>query len=606
MEERRRPTAEQASRDRSRRRAMLKKRRKKILMARMMVCIVLIVGVVAGALLFKKFGPSKKKADLNEYYGIHQENQLAVVIDDTVLGAHGVVIEGNAYVEYSVVRDYLNERFYVDHNENVLLYTLPEGTISAQVGNKDYLLQKEKKSADYVILKMEGSTAYIALDFVKQYTNIDYRTYESPNRVIIEKGNGERTVSLVKKDTQVRLDGTVKSDILSSVNKKEKVVVLESNGKWKKVRTQDGFVGYVKKKCLKAEEVELISYNFEEQVYPSISKDYTINLAWHVVTSSATNQDVLKTIADTKGLTTISPTWFIANDTKGNIISYASSQYVNYAHQSNIEVWALVKDFDGGINSREETYELLSYTSKREKLINQLISEALKTGIDGINVDFENISTECGEHYIQFLRELSLKCRQNGIILSVDNPVPTSYNGQYHLEEQGKIADYVIIMGYDEHYVGSYTSGPVASPAFVETGIKNALEVVPSDKLINAVPLYTRLWKEVPKTAEELAAQQGTEAGNYPVKVTSIAYGMKSAQQVVANSGAEVVVDEVIGQNYVQWDADGGTYKMWLEDSASLETKLQFMKQYGLAGVAAWRLGYEEAGTWDLILKYVN
>ena len=606
MEERRRPTAEQASRDRSRRRAMLKKRRKKILMARMMVCIVLIVGVVAGALLFKKFGPSKKKADLNEYYGIHQENQLAVIIDDTVLGAHGVVIEGNAYVEYSVVRDYLNERFYVDHNENVLLYTLPEGTISAQVGNKDYLLQKEKKSADYVILKMEGSTAYIALDFVKQYTNIDYRTYESPNRVIIEKGNGERTVSLVKKDTQVRLDGTVKSDILSSVNKKEKVVVLESNGKWTKVRTQDGFVGYVKKKCLKAEAVELISYNFEEQVYPSISKDYTINLAWHVVTSSATNQDVLKTIADTKGLTTISPTWFIANDTKGNIISYASSQYVNYAHQSNIEVWALVKDFDGGINSREETYELLSYTSKREKLINQLISEALKTGIDGINVDFENISTECGEHYIQFLRELSLKCRQNGIILSVDNPVPTSYNRQYHLEEQGKIADYVIIMGYDEHYVGSYTSGPVASPAFVETGIKNALEVVPADKLINAVPLYTRLWKEVPKTAEELAAQQGTEAGNYPVKVTSIAYGMKSAQQVVANSGAEVVVDEAIGQNYVQWDADGGTYKMWLEDSASLETKLQFMKQYGLAGVAAWRLGYEEAGTWDLILKYVN
>ena len=606
MEERRRPTAEQASRDRSRRRAMLKKRRKKILMARMMVCIVLIVGVVAGALLFKKFGPSKKKADLNEYYGIHQENQLAVIIDDTVLGAHGVVIEGNAYVEYSVVRDYLNERFYVDHNENVLLYTLPEGTISAQVGNKDYLLQKEKKSADYVILKMEGSTAYIALDFVKQYTNIDYRTYESPNRVIIEKGNGERTVSLVKKDTQVRLDGTVKSDILSSVNKKEKVVVLESNGKWTKVRTQDGFVGYVKKKCLKAEAVELISYNFEEQVYPSISKDYTINLAWHVVTSSATNQDVLKTIADTKGLTTISPTWFIANDTKGNIISYASSQYVNYAHQSNIEVWALVKDFDGGINSREETYELLSYTSKREKLINQLISEALKTGIDGINVDFENISTECGEHYIQFLRELSFKCRQNGSILSVDNPVPTSYNRPYHLEEQGKIADYVIIMGYDEHYVGSYTSGPVASPAFVETGIKNALEVVPADKLINAVPLYTRLWKEVPKTAEELAAQQGTEAGNYPVKVTSIAYGMKSAQQVVANSGAEVVVDEAIGQNYVQWDADGGTYKMWLEDSASLETKLQFMKQYGLAGVAAWRLGYEEAGTWDLILKYVN
>ena len=606
MEERRRSTMDQSGRNRNRKRAMLKKRRKIILTIRIIFFVTIIVGVVGGALLVKKFGPSKQKADLTEYYGITKENQLAVVIDDTLVGAHGIVIDGNAYVEYSIVRDYLNERFYVDHNENILLYTLPEGTISADVGSKDYSLQKERKSANYVILKMEGSTAYIALDFVKQYTNIDYRTYENPNRVIIEKGTGERTVATVKKDAQVRLDFTVKSDILTSVLKKDKVVVLGSYDKWMKVRTEDGCIGYVKKKCLKAEEVELISYAFDEQVYPNISKDYTINLAWHVVSSSATNQEILETIADTKGLTTISPTWFIANDTKGNMISYASSQYVNYAHQSNIEVWALVKDFDGGINSKEETFELLSHTSRREKLISQLIGEALKTGIDGINVDFENISDECGEHYIQFLRELSLKCRQNGIILSVDNPVPSSYSTQYHLEEQGKIVDYVIIMGYDEHYKGSYVSGSVASPAFVEEGIKAALEVVPKEKLINAVPFYTRLWKEVPKTADELASQQGTEAAEYPMKVTSIVYGMTGAQQVIANSGAEIVVDELTGQNYAQWDADGGTYKIWLEDESALETKLQLMKQYELAGTAAWRLGFEKSNTWELILKYVN
>lgn len=605
MEDRRRQTAEQASRNRNRRRAMLKKRRKKILMIRMIVFVVLIVGVIGGALLFKKFGPSKQQANLKEYYGINQDNQLAIVIDDTFVGAQGIVIDGNAYVEYSVVRDCLNGRFYVDHNENILLYTLPEGTITAEVGSKDYSLQKEKKSANYVILKMEGSTAYIALDFVKQYTNMDYRTYEDPNRVVIEKAD-ERTVSVVKKETQVRFAADVKSDILTSVKKKDKVVVVEANEKWTKVRTEDGLIGYVKKKCLKSEEVEVISRNFEEQVYSNISKDYTINLAWHVVAGSNANQTVLETIAGTKGLTTISPTWFIANDTKGNMISYASSQYVNYAHQSNIEVWALVKDFDGGINSREETYELLSRTSNREKLISQLIGEALKTGIDGLNVDFENISPECGEHYIQFIRELSLKCRQNEIILSVDVPVPTSYSTQYHLEELGKVADYVIVMGYDEHYKGSYVSGSVASPAFVEKGIKSALEVVSKDKLINAVPFYTRLWKEVPKTAEELAAQQGTEAAKYEMKVTSIVYGMSGAQQVVANSGAEIVIDEITGQNYAQWDADGGTYKIWFEDEAALETKLQLMKQYELAGTAAWRLGFEKSGTWELILKYVN
>lgn len=600
MEERRRPDS------RSRKRALLKKRRRRNLILKITLFFVLIVSVIVGALLIKKYKPSKNEADLKEYYGIQNENQLAIVIDDSLVGAHGMMFDGNAYVEYSVVRDFLNERFYVDHNENVLLYTLPEGTISAEVGSKDYLLQKEKNSANYVILKMEGNVAYIALDFVQQYTNMDYRTYEDPNRVVIESGEGTRTAATLKKDTKVRAEADVKSDILDSVSKKEQVVLLEKKDDWAKIRTANGFIGYVKQKHLKDEREEVLDRAFEEQIYPNISKDYTINLAWHVVTNNVANQTILETIADTKGLTTLSPTWFVVNDTKGNIISYASSQYVNYAHQSNIEVWALVKDFDGGIGSAEETLELLSYTSRREKLINQLMAEALKTGIDGINVDFEHVSKECGEHYIQFLRELSVKCRQNGIVLSVDNPVPSSYSTQYHLEEQGKVVDYVIIMGYDEHYKGSYMSGSVASPAFVEAGIQDALKEVPKEKLINAVPFYTRLWKEVPKTQAELEAQQGTEAAEYAMKVTSIVYGMSGAEQVVANSGAEIVVDELTGQNYAEWEADGGTYKIWLEDKSALETKLQLMKKYELAGTAAWRIGFEKSDTWELILKYVN
>lgn len=279
---------------------------------------------------------------------------------------------------------------------------------------------------------------------------------------------------------------------------------------------------------------------------------------------------------------------------------------MNYAHQSNIEVWALVRDFDGGIGSYEESYEVLSYTSKRENLINQLIAEALQTGIDGINVDFEKISAECGEHYIQFIRELSVKCRQNGLVLSVDNYVPKTYNAHYHIEEQGKVADYVIIMGYDEHYSGSYESGSVASLNFVKEGIEATLNAVPKEKVINAVPFFTRLWKEVPKTEEELAAEAGTEAAEYSVKVTSEALGMEAAEQAIADAGAQTTVDEATKQNYAQWEADGATYKIWLEDETALEEKLKLMKEYKLAGTAAWRLGFEKPSVWELILKYVN
>lgn len=592
--------------NRKRRNGASRRRRKRNLAFKMSILVLIVIGIVGGAFLLKRYSPSKEKADLKKYYGIEQDNQVAVIIDNQILEAKAAMFDGKPYLEYSLVRDYLNDRFYWDSNENILLYTLPEGTIRADVGSNEYTLQKEKKSEDYTIIKTEGSTAYIALDFVQKYTNIEFKTYEDPQRVMIISDWGKIRTATVKRDTQVRYRGGVKSPYLTEVSKKDKVTVIENEGDWKKVRTEDGYIGYIKKNCLKNEKEETISREFEEQVYTNISKDYTINMAWHVVTNQSANEKVLQTIADTKGLTTISPTWFTIADTDGNINSLASSQYVNYAHQSNIEVWALVRDFDGGIGSYEESYEVLSHTSKRENLVNQLIAEALQTGIDGINVDFEKISAECGEHYIQFIRELSVKCRQNGLVLSVDNYVPKTYNAHYHIEEQGKVADYVIIMGYDEHYSGSYESGSVASLNFVKEGIEATLNAVPKEKVINAVPFFTRLWKEVPKTEEELAEEAGTEAAEYSVKVTSEALGMEAAEQAIADAGAQTTVDEATKQNYAQWEADGATYKIWLEDETALEEKLKLMKEYKLAGTAAWRLGFEKSSVWELILKYVN
>ena len=269
-------------------------------------------------------------------------------------------------------------------------------------------------------------------------------------------------------------------------------------------------------------------------------------------------------------------------------------------------MWAVLRDFHGGINSYDETYEVLSYTSKRTKIINQVIANAIETGIDGINLDFELVSTECGEHYIQFVRELSVRCRQNGLVLSVDNYVPQPYNEHYDIEEQGVVADYVVIMGYDEHTEGSYEAGSVASIGYLENGITDALESVSAEKLIAGVPFFTRLWFETPKTEEELAEQAGTEAASYPNKVTSSAYGMTEAAQVVADAGAQTQWEEETMQNYAEWEADGGTYKIWLEDDQSLEEKLKVIKSNNLAGVAEWSLGMEDSGVWDLILQYVN
>lgn len=435
---------------------------------------------------------------------------------------------------------------------------------------------------------------------------MEYEVYDNPDRAVITSEWGKIQTAEIKRDTQVRYQGGVKSPILTEISKGSKVVVLDDENDWMKVGTEDGFVGYVKTSALRDAATETTSREFEEPVYTNISKDYTINMAWHNVSNSDANSYILETIAGTKGLTTIAPTWFSLSDTEGNVSSLADSDYVNYAHQSNLEVWAVLRDFHGGINSYDETYEVLSYTSKRTKVINQVIAEAIETGIDGINLDFELISTECGQHYIQFVRELSVKCRQNGLVLSVDNYVPQPYNEHYDIEEQGAVADYVVIMGYDEHTEGSYEAGSVASIGYLKNGITDALESVPAEKLIAGVPFFTRLWFETPKTEEELADEAGTEAASYPDKVTSTAYSMDEAAQVVKNAGAEAQWDKETMQNYAEWDADGGTYKIWLEDEQSLEEKLKVIKSNNLAGVAEWSLGMEDSGVWDLILQYVN
>ena len=607
IDSRRRPASE------NRRKSRRARRRRRNMMIRTAILILLIMAAVGGLIFWKRYGSSNEKADLKQYYGMTSADDIAVIVNNQVIakadgayGSGGRLIDGQAYIEYSVLHDFINKRFYWDANENLLLYTLPQGNVFVNAGSQEYTEVSEQKREEYIIWQTVDKKAYIALDFIKKYTNMECKEYKKPDRVMIVNEFGKTTVAEMKRDTEVRFQGGVKSPILTEVKKSEKVTVVEDEDDWKKVRTSDGFIGYVQTNSLKHMKEETISGSFEEPQYTGISKDYTINMAWHNVENTIANGYIQDMLASTKGLTTLAPTWFHIADTQGNLNSIADAEYVNYAHQSNLEVWAVLRDFHGGINSAEETYEVLSYTSKRTNLIDQVIAAALQAGIDGINLDFELISAECGEDYVQFVRELSVKCHQNGLVFSVDNYVPMPYNTFYDLSEQSVFADFVVIMGYDEHVEGSYEAGSVASYGYVKDGIENALKVVPNEKLVNAIPLYTRLWFETPKTQEELAAEAGTEAADYPNKVTSTALGMDDARKRIEEAGAQVSWDENTRQNYAQWDADGGTYKIWLEDSQSLEEKLKLIQKNELAGVAEWRLGWENSEIWDLILQYVN
>ena len=593
-------------------------RRRRMILPGFILSVIIIAAAVGGFLIWQRYGPSDERADLEQYYGLGSEDGLAVVINDQVIKndgeteegqvseVPGKIYDGQYYIEYSVVRDQINKRFYWDSNESVLLYTLPDGNVTVVPESSEYTDINESKSADYVILKTEGQTAYIALPFIQAYTNMEYSVYDQPNRVVITSQWGEIQTAEIRRDTEVRYRGGVKSPILTEVSESDKVTVLEDENDWMRVGTEDGFVGYVKTSALTDVQTETTSRDFDEPVYTNISKDYTINMAWHNVSNSDANNYIESMLADTEGLTTIAPTWFSIADTDGNMTSIASSDYVTYAHQAGLEVWAVLRDFHGGINSYDETYEVLSYTSRRTRLIDQVIAAALQAGVDGINLDFELVSAQCGEHYIQFVRELSVECRRNGLVFSVDNYVPQAYNEHYDLEEQGNVADYVMIMCYDEHTDGSYEAGSVSSISYVENGITEALQKVPASKLAAGIPFYTRLWTETPKTEAELAEDAGTEAASYPNKISSEAMGMEEAREAVSNAGVQAQWDDNTKQNYAEWETADGTCRIWLEDEQSLGEKLAVISENNLAGVAEWSLGWEEPGVWELIGQYIN
>lgn len=576
-----------------------------------LILIAIICVVVA---IIEKNTPTKEKADVYGYFSVEKDgNEAGLVLKDQLLEEKAYVFDGAVYLRYETVCEFLNERVYWDSNENVLLYALPTELVKAEVGSKDYYQGKNKNSLESVIVKTEGDATYIALDFVQLFTNMEYEYYENPSRVVIEADTRTIDSAAVKKINSeskaekycvVREKADIKSPILKSLEKEEELELIKQGKKWSKVRTKDGYIGYILNKYVTEAKEKTLSRDFNEPEYTNIRKDYTINMAWHQVTNSSANNNLLTTVANTKGLTTISPTWFALIDNEGSVSSLASQSYVNYAHQLGLEVWGLVADFN---NDRIpiDVNTLLSYTSKREKIINQLIAAAIENNLDGINVDFELISQEGAPHFLEFLRELSIKCRNNGLVLSVDNYVPTDSSMYYNRTEEGCVADYVVIMGYDEHYSGSKESGSVASIGFVTEGVKRTLEEVPAEKVILAMPFYTRLWSETPKSEEEIAASSDTEEF-IPYNLSSTIYSMAKTDTFLASKGLEPEWKEESGQNYVEYVENGITNKMWIEDEKSIEEKLKVMKEYELAGVSAWKLGLEKTSIWDTILKYVN
>ena len=568
--------------------AHMKKRILPVIIA--ILLILVIAGGALGKVLLDKYSYSKEEADWNEFYQVSESDRSAIILQDEMVEEQALIRDDVCYFDLATVHKYMNEVFYADMTEKLLLYANPTEVIRTTFGETSYTTTEGTQDAGYVISFVEGDTVYVAADYVKLFTNYSYDCYDRHVQVYTEWGT--RQVAQLKKDTAVRLRGGVKSPILTQAAKGDTLGILEQMETWSKVKTSDSVIGYVENKRLGdiTEETETPVTDYQEPEYTALTSDSKICLGWHSIGGVGGNDTLYSMVSGTKGMNVIAPTWFSLTDENGSIRNFGTANYVTTAHNMGLQVWGVVDNFNyaNETGTAISTLNMLSSTTSRQNFVRNVTDAAVSLGLDGINVDFEQLSSDCGPHYVEFIRELSIQCRNMGLVLSIANYVPFNFNDYYRLDIQGQVADYVIIMGYDEHWHGSKDPGSVASISYVSGGLDRTLQEVPANKVVNALPFYTILWKT-----------EGTD-------VTDEYITMNNEADFMNRAGVTAEWDEETCQNYAEWTSGNATYQIWLEDAESIAVKLNMMATKNIGGVAVWRLGYGTQAAWELINAYLQ
>lgn len=554
------------------------------------IILILVVGGVFFKLYYDHYMYTNERQDLDAYYGVQDEDDFPVIYENLVSDMHARRFDGACYMDLETVRSLLNSRFYYGTEDNVLIYCLPEEKFVARAGEKSWESDVSGVTQEsYAPLVLDGDTVYVALDYVKKFTNIYYAAYEGPNRVVLRNAWGTEKMATVRGSTNMRTLGGVKAPIIAAVEEGTEVLVLEELDDWTRIETADGYYGYVESKYLsevREQEMEPVT-DVPEYVPQYRSLDGKVCIAWNLTYFADSNVEIDGMLKGTKAINVLAPTWFTLSSEDGNINVKASRTYVKKAHENGMQVWGVLDNFQ---NDDLFVYtRFLNTLAGRQKVIDTLIEEAQSYNLDGINVDIEGLAEATDVYdFIEFVREISIACRRAGLFISVNNYVPYNYNDHYDLKEQAAFADYVIIMGYDEHIVGSEEAGSVASIGYVEYGIEEALMDVPAERLINGIPFYTIGWT--------------TENGN----VSGQTLDMAEAKAFMKEHDMKKEWNSTAGQNYAEKESGNKLYQIWLEDKKSIETKLDLMESNGLAGLAVWRLGLETNDVWDEIDDYVK
>lgn len=484
---------------------------------------------------------------------------------------------------------------YEEESKSVILSTdssllyMQEDSTAASLNNEPLQLRLAPEEKDGV--------TYLPADTLEDLYGFEVDEDSSTGAVLLMTAGETVPLGKVKgkeggRTKALRREASVHAPIIADMAPGTVVRIWKPDTKgWLYVQLDNGYAGFAKAVDITGTGDKTV---VPQPVTPTRAerswKGKPVNLFWEAVYERKPNP---AKFGEMPGVNVVSPTWFRIVDVKGNVRSQADSAYVAWAHKQGMEVWGLLSNsFEADL-----TTGALSTYEKRMNTIVQMLKYADLYNLDGINIDFENVYTKDGANVTQFMRELKPMAQTRNLIVSIDvTPKSNSEMWSLFLDRRalGTVADFLIVMAYDEHWAASPVAGSVASLPWVKSSISRIIEEdeVPAEKLILGVPLYTRIWTET------------TEKGE--TKVSSKAVSMNAVKELLAEKKLTPVFDKNAGQNYVEYKEDGTLRKIWIEDKVSLAARVELAQSFGLGGVGSWNRSFANSEAWEALKGIVE
>lgn len=543
-----------------------KKRIKTIFFAIIAIIILGIVGYIANDYII--LGKNKTTNLIINNKNVTENLKKDILIQD-----------GEIYISKQDLGNFFDKYIYEDAETEQIITTYNKKIAEIGFETNTININGSEKST-YAHAIKQDDTVYLPIEELKDVYDIEISYREDTKVLMIDSISRKQEKAVVSSNLAVKSSTNFIAKTVDRVKKGEIVILISESDGYSKIRTENGKIGYVKSKKVTNKVTVRQDMEDEKQI------EGKVNLVWDYYSQVATAPDRTGTTLD--GVNVVSPAFFSINE-NGKLVENIGTRgqaYIEWARSNNCKIWPMVQNSgDGMLNV---TSKIMNSYEKRKELIESIVNVCIKYKLDGINIDFENMKKEDKDLYSRFIIELEPRMKELGLVLSVDVTAPDggdTWSLCFDRHVIGDVADYIIFMAYDEYSDSSTKAGTTAGYDWVELGLKKFIttEEIDSEKIILAVPLYTRLWTE--------------DSSGKIIKRSIVS--MKDIDNTIP-SNVERKWDEDLKQYYVEYKDGSNTKKMWIEDAKSLEAKASLISQYKLGGIAAWEKGMETDEVWDI------